>query len=240
MEHSDQIERSYQSEMKVKEMEVKALKLAILSFTQLAFQCAGQTPKKEDVSLIVREICKVLQRYYRGLSIEEIREIFDQGVRGEYGDYKGINVVSISRWIKAYIHHPDTILRKQRELGKQKQRLRLAKTCSISDEEKESIMLAAYRKSITDYRSGKPVVDRCNAIYDWLDQKKLIKLTIAQKNELMQKAKKIVLARQKDTGYSNFTIQQIIKRISEAVTPDPLVVQEAKRLALVEHIKSLK
>ena len=64
------------------------------------FQDAGQKIHQEDASYLIK---RLQEKYSQSnLSVNDLKIAFAEGVCGNYGEYYGINVVSISKWISAY------------------------------------------------------------------------------------------------------------------------------------------
>jgi hypothetical protein len=49
---------------------------------------------------------KEIEKYFPSLEPDDLETAFNNGVRGEYGDYMGLNIITYNAWIKAYRAKP--------------------------------------------------------------------------------------------------------------------------------------
>lgn len=85
---------------------LKALALAITE----VYKFRGQQPNAEDLVDMAKSLCrKISQQEGIDPTIEEIRIAFEYGVTGEYGDYYGINYVTLWNWVKNYLWSQDRL-----------------------------------------------------------------------------------------------------------------------------------
>lgn len=85
---------------------LKALALAITE----VYKFRGQQPNAEDLVDMAKSLCrKISQQEGIDPTIEEIRVAFEYGVTGEYGEYFGINYVTLWNWVKSYLWSPDRL-----------------------------------------------------------------------------------------------------------------------------------
>lgn len=62
----------------------------------------GQVMNDEDIVIIANALRTDLKERYGGLTMEEVDIALNNGVRGDYGDYYGLNLITFLGWIKAY------------------------------------------------------------------------------------------------------------------------------------------
>lgn len=74
--------------------------------TKLLTQCyalAGfKQPDKYDLAMLINKVASDLIMSYPGMTVEEVAFCFEMGIKGEYGETVGINMRSITQWLKAY------------------------------------------------------------------------------------------------------------------------------------------
>jgi hypothetical protein len=212
-----------------------ALKKRISIIIYTLFEIAGQTPVEHDVNVIIRETVKDLRKKYSAITVEELDYALNAGVRGEYGDYFGINVVSINRWLRAYYNSEE---RREAQRSRNFPDLLCDKCTSPTAEEILSIKIEAYNNALSLSAAGQYVKDRGNCVYDFLAEKGEIHFTPAEKHHFMEKAKE------------ELTIEAR-RRIRDARTPRPVgdiiaaitdkeVIMRAKRIALNIHLKRIQ
>lgn len=56
----------------------------------------------EDLRFMARELTRSVEERFPGLTIEEIGIALDKGIKKDYGEYYGLNVITFLDWIKAY------------------------------------------------------------------------------------------------------------------------------------------
>lgn len=59
-------------------------------------------PKENDIALLTTKLPADLQESYPSLTLPEVALCFELGAKGEYGDFMGLNLRTITRWLKAY------------------------------------------------------------------------------------------------------------------------------------------
>jgi hypothetical protein len=102
------------------------------------FTKKGQTPAAEDITVISSELDKFLSLEIPSMTIPEVSIALDSGVYGEYGEYFGINAVTLVLWCKAYFSSPERKAAISAEFGKRRQILP-----TLSEESLEKINDAA-------------------------------------------------------------------------------------------------
>jgi hypothetical protein len=186
------------------------------------FLFSGQTPLKDDVLLICREIIKDLQMRYKYLTLKEIEYCFAAGIREQYGEYYGINVKTISKWLRTYYNSDD------RREAMQK----------IVFPEKTAALLPEYKisngeitvKRWEQFKVHGFVRDANNTAYNYLDSKKLIPFTVQEKNEMMDQAEKELRNEAKTSAKNIFQVGEIIDKIEDE--GNEIIKRRAKRIAV--------
>lgn len=98
------------SEHKLLQMdEITQLKSITLTITEV-FKFRGQEPNATDCVDMAKSLCrKIVQNGEISPTIPEIRMAFEYGVTGEYGEYFGINYVTLWKWLKAFLWSDDRL-----------------------------------------------------------------------------------------------------------------------------------
>lgn len=60
------------------------------------------TPNPKDLGALVAKVTSDLKQYHGGLSVNEVSVCLENGSKDEYGEFMGINVRTITKWLKAY------------------------------------------------------------------------------------------------------------------------------------------
>ena len=122
------------------------------ALTTRMFDMAGQSVDKENQKLLVRELMRDLETRYRLLAMEEVETIIGNGVRGDYGDYYGLNIASISKWFKIYLDsgaHNEYLASKVKEL-----KMMLPEKTGLTDGEVEDIFKSGCIRCFNEYTKG--------------------------------------------------------------------------------------
>lgn len=62
----------------------------------------GVNMEKDDINLIKKRVTDDIMKDFKGLSLEDVQLAFYYGVRGEFGEYYGINPITFYGWLKSY------------------------------------------------------------------------------------------------------------------------------------------
>ena len=151
------------------------------------YALAGVSKYSEnDITLISITLAKDIFREYSNYTMEEIKFCFDNGVKGKYGDYYGVNISVLLYWLEKY------------KTSDIRQRVRKA----IEEEERQKALSADNRLSSADrdmqyareafrrYKNGENLeMLRPPYIYKTLQDRGIIHHTREQKLEAMERFK---------------------------------------------------
>ena len=151
------------------------------------YALAGVSKYSEnDITLISITLAKDIFREYSNYTMEEINFCFDNGVKGKYGDYYGVNISVLLYWLEKY------------KTSDIRQRVRKA----IEEEERQKALSADNRLSSADrdmqyareafrrYKNGENLeMLRPPYIYKTLQDRGIIHHTREQKLEAMERFK---------------------------------------------------
>ncbi|WP_316841318.1 hypothetical protein [Pedobacter gandavensis] len=147
------------------------------SYTDLGM---AQPPQK-DKDYLANELTDLIPRHFPFIRLQEIPLAFSRGIRGKYGPFYGLNVVTFEKFIEAHLQHEvrEQLMRaagfiKQYEVPDRISRFRVAKQNAMD----------AMR--LVD--AGKEVLSG-GIVYDFLDGLGLISFSNAEKWEFMKEAK---------------------------------------------------
>ena len=63
-----------------------------------------QTPEPQTLAILVAKIASDLIESYGFMTVEEVSYCFDLGAKGLLGDFAGMNMRTVTRWLKGYKH----------------------------------------------------------------------------------------------------------------------------------------
>lgn len=154
--------------------------------------CLGQTyvvagfrlPDAKDLGLLTAKLAFDLAEESPNLTLEEVSLCFELGAKGAYGDYMGINLRTLTHWLKAY---KQSDARYRAVVEREKQRTRPALP-PVSEAYKEAHERAFLDNAYTQYRNGYPLERLLTSqVYRLLQQRGLIRHTAAQKWEAVRR-----------------------------------------------------
>ena len=134
-------------------------------------------PSEHDLGLLIAKVATDLQESYPSLTLQEVELCFELGAKGEYGDFMGLNLRTITRWLKTY---QTSELRYRAVVERERQAQAALPTVSdIYKEEHERIYL---QRVFEQYRAGYPL-DRLYParVYRSLQERGIIRNTSEEK-----------------------------------------------------------
>lgn len=153
------------------------------------FSALGQKAKTEDeIALIVIGLIEEIQSYFPNLTMQELKLASNKGIRGEFGEFMGINVITYHKFIKAFLNdekRKDVIL-KQREYIEEQNRIK--SQSEIEQIEKE--FWENETKRIAEFKiTGVLKTDNYETLYKIYEKAGKIDLSVSDKWEMFVKAK---------------------------------------------------
>lgn len=205
-----------------------------------AFQKAGQTPEKEDSYFITSEVVKDVLLFYPNIRVEEIPIAIEKGLVGDFGNYFGINALSISKFLKA---HMESEYRKKEaiELRKESEPTKQEPTKEERFEAETRVIAQAYNKfcEVGFYD------DYGNFIYNKLDERGLIPFNTERKKEMFAKAKENLIRKNNPSNANNLGERNALKKALNLVLEgmedaNIMIATEAKKIALATLFAELQ
>lgn len=74
----------------------------IHAFVNMTIIDKGVNMEKDDINYIKKRVTDDIMKDFKGLSLEDVQLAFYYGVRGEFGEYYGINPITFYGWLKSY------------------------------------------------------------------------------------------------------------------------------------------
>lgn len=88
---------------KISDIPVEILVRQVTGLLSSVYMMTGfSAPNPNDLGAMAAKITSDLKQFHAGLSIKELSVCFECGSKDEYGEFMGINVRTITKWIKAY------------------------------------------------------------------------------------------------------------------------------------------
>jgi hypothetical protein len=192
--------------------------------------------KVDNISELILMIIKDIFTDFSHLTISECGIAFRNGVRGLLGDFMGLSVRTFYNWLITY---NETI---KAEAIKQLQYIRKEKV--ITDEDKERIKWEWLNTFIQDFELYKKEgvieqLDFNNGFYEYCVKTGIGYLTIKEKLEIKELAKKRILSANNILNAKNSDERKSFKSIVSSIanntynqTAEMQIVSESKRIAL--------
>jgi hypothetical protein len=197
---------------------------------------AGYNDSKDEhviIHLTTRVYEDMLTRY-KHLTLGELKIALNEGVRGNYSEFKGINITTISFWIKSFEaseYRKNSLLHFNKLLGLQTPRPQ------PSEAEKETLLQKACADAYNDFLAGKDFTLIAKTIYDYLKAKHNIVWSDAERIEI------------KNIAADNYERSLLLKKRARQITyqqfeialkGQPNLNLEMKRVALLFYFKRLR
>ena len=174
-------------------------------------------------NLQMQDISKMILSRFKTLSLQDIYLAFQNERYGQYGDqidhFNLFNAVYVGKVLSRY-------QKWQLELRKiHKKKVEIQEVPKPTPEEVEKMMQGALERCRKQLKETGDVIDAVAYLYDWLEKKGEITLSKEKKESLMIDARVILKKEQK-----------LVSKIRKE-TNQQRVINEAKKLALIEYLK---
>lgn len=190
----------------------------------------------DGMSVLTSDHLKLNHKHH---ALEEFRIACDKGVIGEFGEYQGLGMVVLIKWFNSYLKSQERINAMKAYISNQKESFGELK---LSNEEIEVRMQMALRRNKEYLKEGKFEwfrFDTGNAVYDWLDENKLIKFSVEEKKLIFLEAKKMLLEEvnrdKKEMRVSVYEYGKLIRNLEEKKAGS--VIVRAKKIALKKYLE---
>lgn len=170
------------SEPKVSEMVSEELLERISKLLPQTYILVGfQMPQLNDLTVVGTKLCSELLESFPTLTYGEVALCFELGVKGEYGDFMGLNIRTYIRWLKAY---KQSDFRYRQVVDREKrQQTALPPVSEAYNREREDRMLQnVFRHYCANYPLDQLMPGR---VYRVLQERGLIRDSPAEKKEAM-------------------------------------------------------
>ena len=84
-------------------MQQSELKDRVIKALAKTYIDSGKVIETKELLSLSNGVINEVKRYFASLKIDELDLCFQNGVRKQYGEYFGLNIVTFHQWIKSYI-----------------------------------------------------------------------------------------------------------------------------------------
>jgi hypothetical protein len=135
-----------------------------------------------DRDYMVNELTDNIIARYPAIRINEIPEAIAQGIRGKYGEFYGLSVISFERFIEQYLLSDERV-RAVKALPLPPGTKRVPTKDEQFALSKSNVLMALERK-----RAGKAISGMATSVYDFLDKLQLLQFGKDEKYDMMADA----------------------------------------------------
>lgn len=178
---------------KIKDIKKKEIANVITDLVGASFVVLNQQKMlPEDRLILEQQVVGDITRDFQNLSLEDIKEAFHLGVRGQFKskpeDVVFISVATIYSWLRSYKEGMRReAMKKQIEFLNKKEK----ETKELTDQEKEEKakeFLKYCIQAFEEYKTSKSIYDPVNAIYYALEGAGVIRFTKERKDKIYAQA----------------------------------------------------
>jgi len=226
------------SSCKVYESDELSISKCLMTSVKLAYDITGFKCTQENMDSIVSLLPGEIISNCPFVRIDEIPIAVKKGCYGEFGEFMGINVATIVKFVKGY-YNSEKRAKIILENKPSEQEKTPASKEQIKAEEDDII-----RKSFEKFLDSGFYNDMGNHIYNKLDERGIINLSNERKNRIMDRAMESL----KSKNNPNLAIskeekrkldKEIVKILSGTPEAKSMIIREAKQLALMEFFNDL-
>jgi len=168
----------------------KALAEIYDTFSNMYLDSGQAIPEKEYQRLLADRWYKEILTDFKFLRVEEMKLAFKNGLRGEYGEYFGLNIKSFNQWIKGFIAEE----KRHEALQRLKEENAPPLKPLVSPTEAEYLWKQAMIKQFEDFKAtGVLKCEFPNYQFTEFEKRGLIKLNKTEKEFIWEQAKEKVI-----------------------------------------------
>jgi len=139
-----------------------------------------EMPELFEIEIIIEETMKAIKNKFGSLREEELSIAISRGLIGDYGDFKGISMITIIQFVKAYLKEESRI---KLTLPAKQEKMK------PSDDEIYELCKSNALKAFSELQRNGTVGSFGGVVYDFLTSIKLIELEQSEKNDYWKQAK---------------------------------------------------
>jgi hypothetical protein len=214
--------------------EVEAYEIVKAVITKCYISARYESPLADELKIISDETMKVIKSRFGQIRENELQICFTRGIISEYGDFKGLSLITFIQFIKGYLKEDSRIKLttpdKENNIPSDKEMYQIKKTNALN--------------ALNEFKINETCGRYAVVVYDFLSELKLIDFTQEEKNVYWAKAKeeyKIYLLGEKSKMMTMDEKKRIEKDYSsflEGGKKDRLIVI-SKRLIVDDFFKSI-
>lgn len=205
-----------------------------------------------NIQYMTRELARAVLERFPGISIAELGIALDKGVKRDYGDYFGLNVVTFLDWVRAYFYSPE-----RKVAVSEKNQLALPPKVVPTEKEFEELRRRNSISMFELYKHYRVLIGDPSYPFAYLENKRVLNLSREEKLAIYEEAKviaskKCISAKERIGAEDNERISNdakvcqsldtafdVILRDRLGYDLDKIAVIEAKRISIVRFFDRL-
>lgn len=164
----------------------------VATILEQALKIKGLKPNDEDFNFCVREVTRKISQIFNSLTVRELGLLIDEGLYGNFGEYYGINSVTVIGWVQSYSQKYGQF-RVNAAADYSRPALPL-----ISETAKQEIIKLSIKEKFKNYVSTTHYSDLGGVVYNYLNRKGVINPSNAEKLTVYNKFFKAFLEQEKN------------------------------------------
>lgn len=222
----------------IKNCDFKTLNNTIVSSVTASCQMLGQSMQDGQASFIFSKLPDMIRDDFPAMRVSEIPIALRKGVMGEFGQFFGINVVSVIGFIKAYMAS------EQRSEQLRNVHKALPGRSAPDPEQIEKMETEMILMAFEKFKKDRRYEDFGNHVYHKLDARGMITFTNDVKHGFMKQARQNIEARNNPATASSLPERNKMLAFLEQLeagdaSSEAVIKSEAKKVALVEYFRGL-
>ena len=186
----------------------------------------------DQTGATIFELCDEIKKRFKTITFEQIELAFKNGWQKEYGDFMGLSNATYIGWIKGFLNSESTLKVKK---AIQEAKNKPATNPEPTKEEQEYIVLQGVLLTFDTHKNGGTILDPGNYVYNFLEKKGFINLTIERKKEILNSVIAKIRLKTLENKNRTETIESALKKALD----ESLVKAESRREALREYFNTL-
>ena len=140
----------------------------------------------DNIQYMARELARSVWERFPGISVAELGIALDKGVKRDYGDYFGLNVVTFLDWVRAYFYSTE-----RKIAVSEKNQLALPPKTVPTEKEFEELRRKNTISMFELYKHYGVLIGDPSYPFAYLESRGTLKLTREEKLSIFEEAKKI-------------------------------------------------
>jgi hypothetical protein len=139
-----------------------------------------------EIKEIAKKVCREIADNYKDFRIEEVGLAFDLGIKKEFGEYYGINFVSLVNFLKSYRYSKYRNEFFSKNIEPQKA---LQEKNEPTPDQLEKKIIQGVKRKFYRYQKTNILIDYGSVSYNWLEQNGFINIPIPEKHKIFELSK---------------------------------------------------